>query len=246
MRFPFGQDIIYTFFPIVGNEPAINVLDPQTPSIWVFPDTHIPSRSDALSGNGHTGSEITSWTAVENNSGFKFTIPAITDPDVNSNIEYRTYWLGINFRLQTSIQVQTVIRALELYRVTGHHAQFLVTAADCIQLFPQIESYYSADQINSIFRTVKLEIINYLTNKGFDWSLIWDPDSLKEAAKFKVLMHMMAGQRKSSGDSWDKNFDEYKSSYTNTISALKLKIDAQGTKAPTAETKGGGYAFVMR
>ena len=247
MGFPFGQDIAYTFYPLVGDDNAINVPS-DNPSIYYFTDSRKPSRDDAQNGTGalNSGSAITSWTAIPNQNGYLFTIPAIADPDPDSNTDRRTYWLGINFKLKTGGNFQTVVRALEMERVTGHHVQFLVTASDLIQYFPQIESYYSAAQINAIFWLVKEEIISYLTQKGFEWSLIWDANRLRTAAMFKVLMRLMEGQRRQPGDNWDKNHDEYKESYNMVLSALKVKYDAARSNEPTEVRKTGGFAWVGR
>lgn len=247
MGFPFGQDISYTFYPLVGDDNAIN-LPSDNPAIYYFTDANKPTRDQAQNGTGavNSGSAITSWTAIPNQNGFVFTIPAITDPDPDSNVDFRTYWLGINFKLKAGGEFQTVIRALEMERVTGHHTQFIVTAADIIQYFPNVEAYYTAAQINAIFWLVKEEIVAYLSDKGFEWSLVWDANRLRTAAVFKVLMKLMEGQRRIPGDNWDKNHEEYKTSFKTIQSALKLKYDSQRVNEPTDVKKAGGYAWVGR
>ena len=249
MPFPFGQDIRYQFFPLIGSDNATNIPS-DNPRIFYFTDSNKPTRDAAQNGTGavNSATPITSWTAIENQNGFVFTIPAIVDPDPDSETGQRIYWLGINFKLKTGVgePYQTVVRALELERVTGHHAQFLVTAQDIIQFFPAVESYYTASQISAIFWLVKEEIISYLTDKGFHWSLVWDPERLRVAATFKVLMRLMEGERRLPGDNWDKNHAEYKESYKNVITAVKLKYDSQRTNEPTEIKKTGGYAWISR
>lgn len=246
MGFPFGQDINYQFFPLVNNEKAINI-PTDNPKIYYFQNQ--PTRAAALAGMGAINPDagITTWTEIANQYGFWFTIPAIADPDPSSNIDRRTYWLGINFKLKTGggEPFQTVIRALELERATGHHTQFLVTAQDVLQFFPQVESYYTPTQINAAFWVVKEEIVAYLTNKGFEWCQVWDPKRVQTAAIFKLLMRLMEGQRKIPGDNWDKNHEEYKSAYQNIISSLKLAYDSSRTGEATEVKKSGGFAWVM-
>lgn len=249
MRYPFGQDIRYTFYPLVGDENAINIPS-DSPAIYYFTDESKPTRDQAANGTHaiNAGSPITSWTAIENQNGFVFVIPAIADPDPDSEISQRIYWLAINFKMKTGggEPYQTVVRALELERVSGHHLQLLVTAQDISQFFPQVEDYYTPSQITAIFWLVKEELIAYLSDKGFDWALIWDPSKLKTAATYKVLMRLMEGQRRIPGDNWDRNHDEYKSTYLDIRNAVKLKYDSSKSNQPTEVKKAGGFAWIAR
>ncbi len=248
MGYPFGQNITYTFYPLVDNEAAKNIPTTGNPvAIYYFTDNNKPSRDAAQNGTGavNSGSAIASWTPTGN--GYQFTIPAIEDPDPDGGADTRNYWLAINFILQASGQTQTVIRALEMERVSGHHKTVSVTSQDIIDYFPDALSYVSEDRINNFLFDAREEIQAYLRNKGFEWAQIYRPDRLSLVIKYKVLMHIMADQRREPGDNFDLNYQRYEKSYESAISSLQLEYDADKDGAPEIQpVKTGGYIFAIR
>lgn len=228
MGYSYGKDLVYTFYPLLDDKSVI--LPSQTPSIYVFTDTNRPSLDDALNGTNALGSEITSWT--QRGLGYDITIPAISDPDPTSNIDRRTFWIGINVVMQSGADVQTIIRSLEMQRVQMHHKAIEILYSDVISYFPQIEGYLNIQQIQRFITVSKAEIQNELKAKGFEWAQVYRPDQLTLGCIFKVMMYAMASQRKSPGDQFDLNFDLYKSSYQNFIQSLKLEYDSDRDGEP--------------
>lgn len=245
MGYPFGQDIRFKFYPLADGVEATDIPN-DNPSIYVFADNAKPSRTNGLSGTGAQQGPITSWTRITNENGFVFTITAIQDPDVGGGADKRVYWVAINFRLKTSGQYQTVIKALELERVGAHQKQFYVRVADIINYFPQVEDYFNPFQVQAVSDRVRIEIVSYMTQRGFDWSLVVRPDRLQLAATFRVMQRLAESQRRQAGDSWDVNQAQWEKTYNELIKSLKIEYDAENQGQATEVKKAGGYAVVMR
>lgn len=245
MGYPFGQDFKYTFYPIVDEKEALDIPDPQTPTIYIFSDSDgTPSRSVAIAGTG-ADQTISSWT--KRGAGFEFTISALTDPDVNSTQDKRTYWLAINFLLKAGGQVQTIIRALEMERVAGHHKSIGVTAVDIGEMWPGVTSYLSEAQITALIALSTEELRALLKNRSFEWAQVYRPDRFRLAVIFKTLMHVMLNQRRDVGDNFDRNYEEYKVIFNSTIGSIKVEYDTDNNGQPQKEPlKTGGFAYVSR
>ena len=242
MGYPYGRDIIYTFYPLADNE-ALLAIPTQTPTIYVFTDTNVPTRDAAQNGTNALAT-ISSWT--QRGSGFDFTTSAISDPDPDSTQDVRTYWLGINFLLKTAGQVQTVIRSLEMERVTGHHKQISITPTDILNMWPEANAYVSEAQMIAFIDLAKEEIKAKLQMRGFEWSQIYRPDRLNLATTYKTLTSIMASQRRNPGDNFDRNYEEYKSIFISTMSSLQLEYDSYKTGEADSRPKAGGFSFVTR
>jgi len=242
MGYPFGKDIIYTFYPQVDNKDIC--LPTQNPTIYIFTEDNQPTLDDAQNGTNKLGSAITSWT--ERGTGRDFIIPAITDPSPDSTKDRYTYYLGINFVVQSGATTQTIIRALQMERVQAHHKTIAITYSDVISYFPQIESYVSIQHITRFIQLAKEELKTELHNKGYEWSQIYRPDRLTLACIFKVMMYAMASQRKSPGDPFDLNFDLYKETYQNFMQGLRLEYDTDRDGQPQEETVKTDVIYLVR
>lgn len=241
--YPFGQSFKYTFYPIVDSE-AIQGIPTQTPAIYVYRENNKPSRDQAALGTGslHT---INTWTQERN--GFYFTVPEIVDPEPTGEITKRTYWIAINFILKASGQTQTVIKALEMERVTGHQVDVYVTYPDLLQHWSEIGSYFSLEVSERFAANAKKQVITELNNQGFNWSQVTDPSQLTMCVIYKTLANLNADRRKESGDNFDKNFELFYSTYKSALTSLQLEYDADNDGAKDDKPQQiGGYVFLTR
>jgi hypothetical protein len=243
MGYPFGQNITYWFYPLLDNETASvsAAVTSQVPSIHVF-DESAPSRSNALSGSGSLQT-VTSWAWNTSKKAWSFTIPAIADPHPSSNIPTRTYWIAINFILQSAGQVQTVIKPLQLERVAGHDRVVSVTEESLRTYFPQVDAYSSDVQRQAFISQATSEVKSYLRVKGYEWAKITRPDRLDLCVVYKALAMIMLGQIQEPGDKFSIKYQEYKSNYQIAIDSLKFEY--QEMEAGTIETGRGGATILI-
>lgn len=241
--YPFGQDFKYTFYPIADSE-ALQNIPTQTPSIYIFAENEKPSRAQAAAGTGNIQS-ISAWTQERN--GFYFTVSAITDPEPTGETKERTYWIAINFILKAAGQTQTVIKALEMERVSGHQIDVYVTFADLIEHWTEIGSYFSLEISERFAANAKKQVINDLNNKGYNWSQLTDPSQLTMCVIYKTLANLNADRRKEIGDEFDKRYELFNSTYKSTLLSLQLEYDANNDGAKDEEPQNiGGYVFLTR
>lgn len=245
MGYPFGQNITYWFYPLLDNDTATvpSAVQSQTPAIYVF-DEEVPSRSNAASGSGSLQT-ITSWTWSAQKKAWSFTIPAISDPHPDSNIPTRTYWVALNFVLQSAGQTQTVIKPLQLERVVGHDKVVSVTEEDLRAYFPQIDAYSSDVQRKAFISQAIVEIKGELRAKGYEWAKITRADRLDLCVIYKALSMVMVGQIQEPGDKFSIKYQEYKSGFQSNLDSLKFEY--QQMEGGTIETgRGAATIFISR
>lgn len=237
--YPFGQNITYWFYPLLDNETAVvpSAIQAQSPAIYVF-DEQVPTRSDAASGTNSLQA-ITSWTWNNQKKAWSFTVPAIVDPEPSSNIESRTYWIALNFRLQTSAQIQTVIKPLQLVRVVGHDRVVSVTQDDLRRYFPQVDAYSSELQRLAYINQATEEVKSSLRLKGYEWAKIQRADRLDLCVIYKSLAMIMLAQIQEPNDKFSIKYQEFKASFTNSLDSLKFEYQQdEGSHIETGRTSG--------
>ena len=242
MGYPFGQNITYWFYPLLDNDTAVvpSAVQSQTPSIYVF-DESIPNRSNAASGSGSIQT-ISSWTWSAQKQAWSFTVQAVNDPYPDSNIPTRTYWIALNFILQSAGQTQTVIKPLQLERVVGHDKVVLVTEEDLRAYFPQIDAYSSDIQRKAFISQALVEIKGELRAKGYEWAKITRADRLDLCVIYKALAMVMVGQIQEPGDKFSIKYQEYKNGFQSNLDSLKFEY--QQMEGGTIET-GKGTATII-
>jgi hypothetical protein len=223
MGYPFGQNITYWFYPLLDNDTANipTAVQAQTPAIYVF-DESVPSRSDAASG-ANSLQTISSWTWSAQKKAWSFTVPAISDPHPDSNIPVRVYWIALNFILQTSGQIQTAIKPLQLERVVGHDRVVSVGEEDLRAYFPQIDAYSSDVQRKAFISQAIEEIKGELRVKGYEWAKITRADRLDLCVIYKALAMVMLGQIQEPSDKFSIKYQEYKAGFQSNLDSLKFE-----------------------
>jgi hypothetical protein len=244
VTYPFGQSFTAWFFPLVDDQtPAGLLTSSNLVAIYVF--DQMPSRNAAANGTGAVQT-ITSWTWDASKNGFSYSIAAISDPDPTSTTPVRTYWRAINFRLQASQQVQTVLQSFDLERVTGPAFTIEVSDSDLAAYFPQVTSYSSAAQRLAYVAQAKEEVRARLRVKGFQWAKIHRADRLDMAVTFKALSMLMLAQVQQPGDKFAMKYTEFKSMYENALESIQFEYDADGNGQPETEGNVPSGLWVIR
>jgi hypothetical protein len=248
MAYYFGASIAYNFYAVSERSFVSLAAVTDAPAIHVYKDGFKPSREDAIAGtdNGGLLQTITTWTNITN--GKTFTIAAIADPDPASAQTEYTYWLGINFVLVNSGQVQTQVRALPMRRIDVHHKAVTTAQADLEAIFPTIDTYISnANQDNAIVTATTRAKID-LEALGFEWASLWRPDRLSEAVTYKALSQLMYSLIKQPNDSWQELGREYNGAYRAILDGLKLEYinsqDASPKDNPPERVNSGALRVI--
>lgn len=239
MNYVFGKGFdfnIYTY----ENGDRIQSIPSQTVTSYLF--TEQPSREIARAGTGAARTITHSHT-----TGNVLSVPVtdINDPDPASLTNYHVYWLAVNFILEADAQVQTVLRALKVERATGHDELIGVTAAKIVEAYPDVQSFLSPDQIESMIQLAQVDMLDDLKNKGFQWAEIYRPAELFNALLFKSLTYIHQSQIQRQGDRFFVSADASQRRYEGIISTLKISYDeAQAGTITQART--GGIIYSKR
>lgn len=247
MGYSFGQSFTFWFYPLDREGNAVSLssdMQSQTPAIYVFTDQ--PSRSGAADGTGALQS-ITSWAWDAGKAGWSFSVDAIDDPDPNSNVVQRTYWIAINFRLDASEQIQTVLRSLDLERVTGHTRAVEITENDLRDYYPHIDAYSTTTQRLTYIRVGLSQVKSTLKAKGFEWAKLHRPDQLKAVVCYRALAMLFLTQAQAGNDKFAALYQEFKGLFETELSGLTIAYDADDDGDADAEVPAPpGVAWVVR
>lgn len=243
MSYPFGQNITYWFYPLLDSDAATipSAVTSQTPTIYVFDET-APTRGDAASGAGSLQT-ISSWTWSAAKKAWYFTISAVNDPHPDSNIPTRTYWIAINFILQSAGQTQTVIKPLQLVRVVGHDKVVSITEDDLKKYFPQVDAYSNEAQRDAYISQAIEEVKATLREKGYEWAKIVRPDRLDICIVYKALAMIMLAQVQEPNDKFSLKYQEFKDGFVTNLESLKFEY--QQMEAGTIEEARTTSSFIL-
>lgn len=245
MKYYFGKDITFKFYAM--NEDGERVVpSSDNPSIYIYSES--VDRNTVRNESGSTttlvGTEITSWT--ESDEAYSFTIPAVDDPDPDSEVEYQDYYAGIRFYLQSSEQQQVVIRQFRIYRVLGHDEKITVQPEDLEQKFNAVSDYKNEAQQLDYIDIATEEVRAELRNEGFKWAYITEPRRLKRVVIDRALIEICNSEIASGNLGLEDYRDELKESYTMKIKSLVLAYDSDGDGEPDAQIQKANAARIIR
>jgi hypothetical protein len=246
MKYPFGQDFTFTWFPLVDDEPVRDVPTDQGGSlkIHIYATETKPTYSEARAGTNKTGAAITAWTEIAD--GFQFVIPAIADPDRDSEVRTRVFWVAINFVLETGGQVQTVIEPLYLTRAFGQQARTGVAPADVLAMNPAFQGVADEDSAMKAIET-GLDAVKAKLMGRFNWAQIKNPESLNRLIKIYACMHIEFNEKTGSvGDPWLDSYKEHKAEFEADLKALVLEYDSDEDNKQDKKEQAAGYSIILR
>ena len=232
MPYSFGRDITYKFYPLKEESFTDKFEDiallTDTPDIYVFADR--PDRAKALAGTSNLAS-ITSWTNTDDGDGKEFTIPALDDPDVDSAKDIYSYYIAVNFTLQDTEQVQTVIRLLPMRRVIGHASTAEPSLQQIVDIYSEAQKYFADYKIENAVKVAFQNIKVELQAKGFEYCSIWNPDALQNCIAYKALSSLALTQFSGTGV-WESRFEEWRDTASSLLSSIRLYLDKDMDGAP--------------
>lgn len=237
----FGKDLVHALYPEVDKEPFI--LPSQNPTIYIFDEK--PSRTNAAAGTGATAT-VTTWTAQDVPPYVRFwTVPAIDDPSTDSADQYETYWEAINFRYQTSEQVQTIVRAFDVYRGQATAELPQIAIQDFKNHYPGLASYVSEAELEE-FGALALDTLRTdLSNKGLDWYKLRNHVELKLPLVYKAIAMAALSQIRAEGDRFQIRYNEFNRLYGEALAALKLPYDSDGDGEPEGQIQAGTSYWIV-
>ena len=227
-----GSSFTFNYYPHVAG----TAFDPpsQTPTIYIFDS--FPTDDDARNNTGSTAIEtISSWT--EGTANIRpFTVGAIADPA--DGTKEKSYWAAINFVVATGGSSTVDIIEFRMVRPDGQTAEGTPTAAEMKQRDTTLATYYSTDSdIDNYVTNAELKLKAFLSNKGYRWAQIENPEDLKETVIYWALHDMMLAQVNEEGDRFFVKSEQYKDLMMTLREQLKLEYDANDDDQVTSQEK---------
>lgn len=219
----FGKSLTYKFYPTENGEPL--QIGSNSPSIYVF--DKLPTRDEAQTGTNKIGSTITSWSVTGTSPyACTFTIPAITDPYPDSNIDEREYYLGINFEVVNASGItETVVKAFNLQRAYGSDSVPGVTVAQVKESFPAISSYLDDTELGNLLTAAEKELKLKLKTKGIDYRLANDLTDLNVPLAYMCLEISCITQIENEGDKFQTKAEYWRQKAKDILSSITIPID---------------------
>ena len=237
----FGKSFTYKFYLLEDNQ-YIDISSSVLDSAYIFSSK--PNRTDAKAGTGALKT-ISSWSDVDTN-GKALAVPVLDDPNPNSSTSSETYYIVINFEIESGEQVQTVINSLSMCRPLSQVSQVGCTEADLEKIFPTIDSdISSASQASAITvaeESVKLD----LQGNGFEWAKVNNPDRLKLAVAYKACSNLMISLSVENSDSWYERYLQYNNIYDKILTEIQFLYDADGDGEPESTENVDSFLRIIR
>lgn len=228
MSYNFGKDISRKLYPEENGKP-IN-LPVQDPTIYLF--SAQPTLAAAAAGTGAVQTCL-SWTQQTVDPwALTYSFTSISDPSPTSSTPSLTYWEALLYKLKTGAQVQTLLRTIELERVSGAPEQPEASTQDLVDIYPAITSYASEQELKEHLSTAIQEMRTDLEAKGVEWSHVGNLSKLRLALAYKTISMVALSQIREREDKHELRFNLFENKYQAQMQTVKLKID---------EDKDGSY-----
>ena len=221
LKKPFGGSFTFNYYPHADG----TAFDPpsQTPTIYIF-DAY-PSDDDARNDTSSSAIEtISSWT--EGTANIRpFTVGAIADPA--DGTKEKSYWAAINYTPVTGGSSTVDILEFRMVRPDGQTAEATPTAAEMKERDTTLATYYSTDSdIDNYVANAESKLKAFMSNKGFHWTRIENPEDLKETVIYWALTDMMRAQINTEGDRFFIKAEDYAEVMMALRDQLKIEYDA--------------------
>jgi len=239
--YPFGQDFTYTVTPLIDNEVVTGIPSDQTVTAYVY--SQQPTPAQILAGTGYVVTNAITYTT----GSFVFTIPAITDPDQNSMVSYRDYWVGVKYILKAGGQVQVDIRAIKLTRAVAHDRAISVSVSDLTAIYPGLLTFTDTGKATASITLALSWLQRKLKNRGYEYQLIHNLNDLKIAVQYRALAQLMLPLIRSGNSQFQALYDDYKETADGYVDSMVLEYDSNkdGYPEQTKQTT-TGYAIIER
>lgn len=229
----FGKDFKVPFNYSIDAIPANN-----TPTIYVFKEK--PSKDEAQTGTSSylVGSSITAWTDANTKENCKmFSVPAISDPNPDSDEYEKVYYIAINYKLQSGAQDQLVIKPFIITRVNANISIPEVDPLDVVRICPMISTYIDTNRIDDWINQAIIEVKSFLKRRGFNWDKIVNLDELNYAIGLKAIALAQYDEFEQDGDKFRIRAKDFESKFIDQMEGLIIKFDdnIDGTVDKTAE-----------
>lgn len=235
MRYVFGKDFTYDLY-FYEDERAIanNAIPNQIVTAYVFRES--PSRDIARNGTGAQQTISMSHTGAQ---PIALPVVAIPDPSPDSSIDKYIYWIAAKLKLKPGGTDEIVIRSFYIERVSAQNTQIGVLAANILDIWPDVYSYLTEAQVNSMISLATMDIKDDLSNKGYDWNSIYHPEQLFNALLFNTLSYIYNSQINTLGDRFALLADKTEKRYKSIMQSLKLDYDSSMSGQVTSEERPG-------
>lgn len=233
-----------------SNVVQITLLDSQrleltpsadSPTIYLF--SSLPNRTAAAAGTGAVQT-VSAWTGT--GSDRAITLTAIADPEPTSATRIKEYYLGINFTLAVSGQVQTLIELITFERPLAQIDNLSINAQDAKNIYPAISSYLSDSQINNYIAGSTEELKLELSGKGIDWATIKNPRDYKRVIIYRAIADASLSQIQEQDDKFSKRYDTYLARATKVLASIDAILDTDKDGIPDAVTPTKPNYYIMQ
>lgn len=215
----FGKDFVIYYKYEVDSIPAATA-----PTIAVY--SQAPSETDAAACTGtyKVGSTISTWADANTRPNTKkISIPAVDDPMTLTGIQ--DYYLAINYYLQSSEQVQSIIVPFNMKRVSGTISAPEVDPIDIKKFYPTVGHRVDDVTLDDFIDVAIDEIKGDLEKRNVRWDQVVNQNILFRSIVLKAAALSAYSEFTVKGDQQYTRWEDYTRQYTAEIDGAKLKVD---------------------
>lgn len=240
--FVFGKSLDYRFLPIANAEgiSAYSLVSARTYEDY-------PSEAQrANTGTGHLD-EQTTWTALPVNE-YQITFDAITDADPYSNNDYESYYVVVNYRLESGGDILSDVETIAVYRPDSFTDKIETVPSDVYKLERRLEDLLNnqiemEDYISAAIEDIKakIEARGYSLRKIFNWKKL---NLSCERLACAYACNSLSGD---GSEFWARKAAYWQNSFELMFNSAMIFYDTSGKDDPTQEMKEqGGAVYLCR
>jgi hypothetical protein len=242
--YQFGKAFTVTYYPTDTEGDAIKA-STDAPNIYLFGHDNKPGRDVILSGTGAIET-VTSWT--KNGSGYDITFAAVDDPEPDSHLNTRDYYIGINFTLEAGEQVQARMIAIQLSRPLGYDNELNITSCDIEKYFHTVDDWITNHQQDSFVNEAIEWVRNQIRDNGYHYALITNPEDLRIAVIQRAINRIAMSLIADGNTGFIALKDDSMSEANKTLTRLQALIDtdADGEADKKVTSVSNNYGIIVR
>lgn len=249
----FEKEFKYSFYPVTTDGVGYEHTSLPNAPTGLYLYNGLPTRTDALAGVSSGSATIintisNSWVDTDDGYGKTITIPKIVDPEPNSTIIERVYYLAIRFVLVGSTNPLVLIRQIKLRRLQAHEAVLTCTVSDLLKCEPMLSRFCPCKgDLETYIESAKAQIISEFKSKLSNYRDVYDPSVLKPLVVLLAISKFFHGVSLDTNDITFIHGDRYYEMFREQKKSLNVEFDTDNNGTlETTKNYGSSSSFRFR
>lgn len=243
-RHQFGKQIDFRFIPLAEDEEQSAF---ELVSARIFSDEPTETQQDTPATLGFIQA-VTTWTNLNPNE-YQILFDDIADPDPHSYEEYETYFVTVNYRLESGGATIFTTEQIFIWRADGLTSRISVTPDDIYAHESKIEDLAPSPVWvqNKITAAIQAIDDKLAASQGVKKRFTFNREALNRVVTLLAVALCCRDLAGEGNQFWWEKYREYKAEHETALAVAQLGVDIQQDNRPTPdETLFSGGVILVR